>query len=92
MNTTLLHKENRCLEVRTNLSYQFEDWFYKEFRIESKTSHNCESLYKLMNFRVNTAHFLKIEKFYKNILKKTKNSRSVRVSFVRRLYFLLFGE
>ena len=23
-------KEKRCLDIRTYLSYQFEDWFYEE--------------------------------------------------------------
>ena len=34
MNTVLLHK--RCLDARTNLSYQFEDLFYEECRIKKQ--------------------------------------------------------
>ena len=34
MNTVLLDK--RCLDARTNLSYQFEDLFYEECRIKKQ--------------------------------------------------------
>ena len=36
MNTVLLHKEKRCLDATTNLSYRFEDWFYEERKIKRK--------------------------------------------------------
>ena len=54
---TLLHKEKTCLDVRTNLSDQFEDWFCKECKMKSKTSNNCKNLYKLINCMV-TQHIL----------------------------------
>ena len=36
LNTILLHKEKKCLDARTKLSYRFEDWFYEDCKIESK--------------------------------------------------------
>ena len=44
--------------------YPIRRWVYEECKIKSKTSHNCGNLYKLMNRRVNTKHFLKTEKFF----------------------------
>ena len=54
----LVHKEKRCLDSRANLFYQFEDWFYEERNIKSKTNHK-QNLYKLMKYRVNTTYFVK---------------------------------
>lgn len=34
----LLHKKERCLDARKNLSDRFKDWFYEEYKIKSKTS------------------------------------------------------
>ena len=43
-NMSLVHKEKRYLEARTNLSNQFKDWFYEERKIKSKTNHKQKSL------------------------------------------------
>ena len=72
MNTVLLHKGKRGLDARTNLTYQFEDWFYEEHKIKSKTSHNCGNYYKLMNCRVNITYFVKSHGILSTVLKKTK--------------------
>ena len=41
-----MHKKRR-LDARTNLSYRFEDWLYKECKIEKQINYNYRDLHKL---------------------------------------------
>ena len=77
MNTILSHNEKRSLDARTNLSYQFKDWFYKKCKIRSQISHNCRKLYKLINCMVNAKTSFRKSRHFLNISKKIKNSRNM---------------
>ena len=52
MNIILLHKEKKCLDARTNLSFRFGDWFYEERKNKKKLT-SC--IQKNLDMLINVA-------------------------------------